>query len=517
MGRALPPDCEFFAEISKIDLEQRLVFGYASTDARDRQGEIITRDAIEKALPGYMMWGNVREMHGQSAVGKAAEARMDDKGLWFGAKVVDDRAWTKVKEGVYKGFSIGGRVVSRDPDDKTIIKAIDLTEISLVDRPANPAARFEFFKRADDHLAFEPVQYWGCGCKDHQHLQKAEARECMADAAERLNVSLKGGELLKFNPNHGEHGMFAQSNTALAEHAQKLGETHMHNAAEHEAAANANSGHASMHLSAARDHTMAATEYRHAGSLYRTNNALLGDEYMRRGMERGAAAYRTSSLTPASGVQLRKADDVLELVKRDFSDKQRDKAADSGAALPDGSFPIENKDDLRNAVTAVGRAKDYAKAKAHIISRAKSLGAASMLPDEWHSDDAAKRATPPRAIQGGQFAGHLKSADEAGRMASDHAAKAAACGALCKKHELLAAESAKAGNAMAVAAHTALAKSHKQMATRHENLADKYTRLAAKHGDWAQKSADAPDHGEDRVAIAKRALATKRAGFQQAA
>ena len=69
--------------------------------------------------------------------------------------------------------------------------------------------------------------------------------------------------------------------------------------------------------------------------------------------------------------------------KREFSDKKRKDLADKGHALPDGSFPIENTTDLHNAIQAIGRANDYAKAKAHIISRARALGATKMLPEEW--------------------------------------------------------------------------------------------------------------------------------------
>ncbi len=71
--------------------------------------------------------------------------------------------------------------------------------------------------------------------------------------------------------------------------------------------------------------------------------------------------------------------------KRDFSSKERDQLASTGAALPDGSFPIKSVQDLKNAIHAIGRAKDPAKAKAHIIARAKSLGATSELPDGWVS------------------------------------------------------------------------------------------------------------------------------------
>jgi hypothetical protein len=71
--------------------------------------------------------------------------------------------------------------------------------------------------------------------------------------------------------------------------------------------------------------------------------------------------------------------------KRKFSAKARDAAASKGAALPDGSFPIENKDDLKNAIQAIGRAKDPEKAKAHIIQRAKALNAEDLLPEDWET------------------------------------------------------------------------------------------------------------------------------------
>lgn len=75
--------------------------------------------------------------------------------------------------------------------------------------------------------------------------------------------------------------------------------------------------------------------------------------------------------------------EVEEYLKREFSASERDAAASSGAALPDGSFPIKTKQDLSNAVRAIGRAKNPAKAKAHIKARAKALGATDMLPDSW--------------------------------------------------------------------------------------------------------------------------------------
>lgn len=77
-----------------------------------------------------------------------------------------------------------------------------------------------------------------------------------------------------------------------------------------------------------------------------------------------------------------------EFIKREFSDAKRKELASSGKALPDGSFPIENEADLHNAVSAFGRAKDPAKAKAHIKSRAQAMGMTGALPDSWVSKGA---------------------------------------------------------------------------------------------------------------------------------
>jgi hypothetical protein len=62
------------------------------------------------------------------------------------------------------------------------------------------------------------------------------------------------------------------------------------------------------------------------------------------------------------------------LMKRDFSASERRSDAKSGAAMPDGSFPIENAEDLANARRLAGKAKDPAAARAHIARRAKALG-----------------------------------------------------------------------------------------------------------------------------------------------
>jgi HK97 family phage prohead protease len=180
-----------FAPIAKIDETQRLVFGYASTEALDSQGEIVRKEAIEAALPDYMRFANIREMHQPSAVGVARAAELDDKGLHLAARIVDDEAWHKVVEGVYKGFSIGGRVTARDPDAKHVITGVDLLEISLVDRPANPEAVIELFKAGARHNREDLARV--------QHLHDV-AVELGADCAGEPRKYAHGDELAKLMP-----------------------------------------------------------------------------------------------------------------------------------------------------------------------------------------------------------------------------------------------------------------------------------------------------------------------------
>jgi hypothetical protein len=134
------------SKMTKQDDGSLLVEGIASSESRDCQKEIITADAMKAALPEYMKFANVREMHQPKAAGVATECEVIDGQTMLKALIVDPTAIIKVESGTYKGFSIGGKVTSRDSVDKTIITGIELSEISLVDRPANPDAVFNMYK-----------------------------------------------------------------------------------------------------------------------------------------------------------------------------------------------------------------------------------------------------------------------------------------------------------------------------------------------------------------------------------
>lgn len=125
--------------ITRIDEETREVEGYAFVNevVPGEGGIRLKRTAMEAATSDYMKWGAIREMHQPSAVGTAVEAKWDEKGLVVRAKIVDDQAWEKCREGVYKAYSVGVQPrVMRGND----VEACTHVETSLVDRPKDEDA-----------------------------------------------------------------------------------------------------------------------------------------------------------------------------------------------------------------------------------------------------------------------------------------------------------------------------------------------------------------------------------------
>ena len=150
----------------KVDIEKRIVSGFASLDNVDKQYDIVTTEASLSAFAKFR--GNIREMHQPSAVGKMIsfkeekyfdpESKKFYKGIYVStyiSKGASD-AWEKVLDGTYTGFSIGGRMNKWDDAyneelDKPIrvIKDYDLVELSLVDSPANQFASIMSVEKVD--------------------------------------------------------------------------------------------------------------------------------------------------------------------------------------------------------------------------------------------------------------------------------------------------------------------------------------------------------------------------------
>ena len=70
--------------------------------------------------------------------------------------------------------------------------------------------------------------------------------------------------------------------------------------------------------------------------------------------------------------------------KTDFSHKERKDLADKGEAMPNGKYPIRNKQDLKDAIRLSGSSDESKEdVKAWIKKRAKELSLEDELPDDW--------------------------------------------------------------------------------------------------------------------------------------
>jgi outer membrane murein-binding lipoprotein Lpp len=156
----------FSVPFSKVDVERRIVSGFATLDNVDKQADIVTSEASVKAFSKFR--GNIREMHQPTAVGKMVNFKEDKyfdpetkkfySGVYVSAYVSKGAqdTWEKVLDGTLSGFSIGGKMNKWDDgyDEKMdsqirIIKDYDLVELSLVDNPANQFANILSIEKVD--------------------------------------------------------------------------------------------------------------------------------------------------------------------------------------------------------------------------------------------------------------------------------------------------------------------------------------------------------------------------------
>lgn len=151
---------------------QRIVVGFATLDNIDKSGDIVTSDASMKAFSRFR--GNIRYMHERMPVGKLIdyqpavfydeETQSQHNGVQVTVKIseAEDAVWTKCQDGTLSGFSIGGNVVKTSYvyDEKLaknvqVIEDYELTELSLVDNPANQFANITAIRKSADGKVHE--------------------------------------------------------------------------------------------------------------------------------------------------------------------------------------------------------------------------------------------------------------------------------------------------------------------------------------------------------------------------
>ncbi|WP_304459002.1 hypothetical protein [Alicyclobacillus sendaiensis] len=156
MANAVASEAQAFAyaEITKAEKQEDgslVIYGRPSKEELDVDQQIADKEWLKQALPGWFQWGNIREMHAPSAVGAADKLEFDENDdPWIRAKIVDPVAIKKIESGVYKGLSIGIKrpVIKRDPQAPGgRIVGGEIVEISVVDRPAVPSAKFDVMKK----------------------------------------------------------------------------------------------------------------------------------------------------------------------------------------------------------------------------------------------------------------------------------------------------------------------------------------------------------------------------------
>lgn len=158
-----------FVPLTKVDEEQRLVYGTITQEILDKSGEVMD---YESSKPLFEEWsngiheasgglskGNLRVMHGLNVAGKITDLAFNDeeKSIEVCSKVVDDTQWNMVLEGCYTGFSVGGSYAKRWTDNGVKKFTAKPNEVSLVDNPCVPSATFSLVKAdgAEEEVAFK--------------------------------------------------------------------------------------------------------------------------------------------------------------------------------------------------------------------------------------------------------------------------------------------------------------------------------------------------------------------------
>ncbi len=148
-----------------------VVAGYASVELVDKQGDLITKEALKDAFRKFMenpSYRNVQLAHSNIQVGDVipnytdSEGRLwksevDDVGMFVVIQLRDDIEKAKevaaeVRKGALRGFSIGGQAFKRvrksDPKhgDYQEISKLELHEVTICEKGINPEATFRILK-----------------------------------------------------------------------------------------------------------------------------------------------------------------------------------------------------------------------------------------------------------------------------------------------------------------------------------------------------------------------------------
>lgn len=147
----------FKAEVQKAgDDGSVIVYGKCTGDDLDLDDQIIDKDFAREALQKWFnSYANIRQMHSTLLPpgGKAIKLEEKDDGFFLTSKVVEPGAVKLVNERVYSAYSIGisRPLIVADPVAKGgRVKGGIVSEVSLVDFPANPTTKFMLADEKND-------------------------------------------------------------------------------------------------------------------------------------------------------------------------------------------------------------------------------------------------------------------------------------------------------------------------------------------------------------------------------
>ena len=151
--------------------EELTIAGYASIEVVDKQNDLITLDALEKAVAEFMerkSYRNVMSNHSNVQVGEVVEqyrdtngvlhkTGVDNVGFYVVIKMRDDIEKAKeisrgIRKGTLRSFSIGGQAISKkqrkseEYGEYNEIDSLELHEVTICEKGINPEAKFDILK-----------------------------------------------------------------------------------------------------------------------------------------------------------------------------------------------------------------------------------------------------------------------------------------------------------------------------------------------------------------------------------
>ncbi len=138
-----------------ISESKRIIEGVATAPVYDRVNELITTDAIKKAIPGYMVLPVVTVQHQEFVVGLVKSLKFDDEQrLIVRVQLKEtrevDKVWDLIKSGVLNAFSIAGvrhQTTCKLEGSPCVTSDISLNTITICgDDKCNQEAYFDIVK-----------------------------------------------------------------------------------------------------------------------------------------------------------------------------------------------------------------------------------------------------------------------------------------------------------------------------------------------------------------------------------